>query len=100
MGGGGWGFFTWRGAGVVTSTFEIKGQTQEDLTKAICFDAFYYYFLFISSAVCNPVTKGVQFVILTVLHNPDPDPQQAGVETHKQSCEVTRSYQNVCTRVE
>lgn len=43
------GRFTWRGVGVVTSTFEIKGQIQEDLTKAICFDAFHYYFIFISS---------------------------------------------------
>lgn len=62
--------------------------------------SYLYHQLGDESNVCNPVTKGVQFVILTVLHNPDPDPQQAGVETLKQSCEVTRSYQNVCARVE
>lgn len=50
--------------------------------------------------MCTPVTKGVQFVIPTVLHNPDPNPQQAGVETLKQSFEVVMSYQNVCARVQ
>uniref|UniRef100_A0A674PA07 Uncharacterized protein n=1 Tax=Takifugu rubripes TaxID=31033 RepID=A0A674PA07_TAKRU len=35
------------------------------------------------------------FVIPTVLHNPDPNRQQAGVETLKQSFDVVMSYQNV-----